>query len=499
MVKDLKQKTINGILWTSCFKVFSFGVHFIGSVVIARLLFPEDFGLIGLAMIVVRLARRLANFGVNTALVQRKEVKAEHLDSVFIFNMAMMGLVALGIILFSSHFANFFNNNELTHILIVIAFLFILEASYSVPRTILIRKMRFKELEIGNAIGDSMSSLSPIGFAFMGFGVWSLVFGILLGVFTKTVAFYYYTGWYPKLKFRLWAFKDVFSFGIWVFISNSINYLNSNIDYFFIGKFLNVSQFGYYERAFNIMDLSKKLMGRGIYNVLLSTYSRIQDDNEKIVRGLLKNIAYISFLTYPLMIWMFFVAPSLITIVYGPKWINTIYPLQIMCVAGLVNIMTMVFYPVLTAKGLVKERSYIQIIFFIILLASVSSGIKFGINGVAIGVTFSYVLFFLMLSKFTLKKILLPCRKCFSHQIHALVYGLSQAAVLYLLQLITQPFFSNDSWQMLVSVSFFSFIVYFGTHFLIRFKIADEIFKELKLELKKNIHKIPIINRLSIK
>lgn len=315
--KSLDAKTKQGIIWTVLFNGCQFIVHFIGSIILARILFPEDFGLMAIVSIVLQFANRLANFGFVMVLVQRKEIKNEHLNTVFLANLFLMSILTISLYFAAPKIAEFFESVRLANIVQVISFSFILQALSDVQRSILRRQMKFKELQVSNTISALIKVLSPVCFAIAGFGVWSLVFGHLIGSLTSLITLTYFSRWLPKFEFHIWAFKDVFSFGLWVYIANYVNFGINKVDFFIVGKIFDASQLGFYERAFNLMSLPRKKIARQIGSVMFSVFSRIQDEEERTVQIFSRLLLYLSTILYPLMVWMFFAAPSLITVLYG--------------------------------------------------------------------------------------------------------------------------------------------------------------------------------------
>ena len=496
--KDLSSKTKQGLLWTALFNGLQYIIRFGSSIVLARILFPEDFGLMGIALIVIQFARRLTNFGFTVVLVQRKTINHQHYDTVFIANLILMGLITVALFNMAPWLAHFFNNEKVRPILMVISFDFIFQAISGVPASILKRKMKFKELGFAQTASRMVTLLTPIAFALKGYGVWSLVFGVLLGSLTQIVFLFYFAGWVPKFHFSFQAFRDVFSFGVWVYVGNYIRYFINNVDFFMIGKFLSTTQLGYYERAFNLINLPRKNILRRINNVLFSTYSRLQDNNKKLIEAILKVTISISLMVFPLMIWLFFSAPSLIPVLYGPKWILTIKPLQIMCVFGLINTLAMIFYPVLLAKGLVSQNALYNFIYLIILIGAISVGLKWGINGVAWGVTLGGV-FFLGFNLYLSKKYFsFPLIKFFKAQKSAFYYGIIQIVFLIIVKNVAAPYFLPDSWQMLTLLSIVSLVSFVGSHIILRLKDADILFQDIIKELLIFLKKIPLVKRLNI-
>ncbi len=492
---DVGNKTKQGLIWTAIFNSIQYVIRFASSIILARLLFPEDFGLMGLAMIALQFARRLSNFGFGTVLIQRKDVDREHFDTVFFFNAAIMFSITAILIAASPYLAKFFHNDKLGPVLAVVSFDFTIKAFLAVPYAILSREMRFKELEISRTVSHAMMLVAPVILALLGFGVWSLVVGNLLSAASYVGTITFFARWYPRFRFNYAKFKQMFSFGAWIYVDNFIAYAINNVDYFLIGKFMNATQLGFYERAFNLMSLPRKRIIRNVNQVLLSAYSRIQDDNAKISSGLDRVFRYLAFVSYPLMVWLYFVAPSFITVLYGPKWTSTIFPLQIMCASGLLQVFAMGFKPVLTAKAAVGAMATRRFIYLVILTVSIYIGIDWGIDGVATGVAISSVFYLLLLFQATKTRVGYSFKRFLLVQKSTLIYSGFQIAALLALEYLSLPYISNDSWQMLILVSVLSVGVFIGAHMVFRFKDIDGLFKEFLGEIKKFAKKIKKIKK----
>lgn len=498
MSKDVGSKAKQGIMWTGLANIIQYVFRLGSSIVLARILFPEDFGLMGMILIVVNFARRLSNFGFGSALIQRKELKKEHSDTVFWVNF-FTSVIITGVLIFSSSYiAEFFEHEKIRLLLIVIAFNFILSSLAGVPYALLNRKLKFKERNIAQTIGRLFNFSFSVIFAVAGFGVWSLVYGVLIGTLVELFAIFYYTRWLPSFQFHLWALKDVFSFGFWVYINNYIKYAIENIDYFIIAKVLNATQLGYYERAFNLMSIPRKEILRRFNSIFFSAYSRIYEDDKRLVQALIRVISTISIITYPLMIWLFFAAPSLIPVLYGSKWYSTIYPLQVMCISGVIHTFTTMFYPVLNAKGLVRESAGRNVIYLVVLGISVWFGVHWGINGVAWGVVLASFVWFFQYLSLTIKNTSFSIIKFINAQKAGIIYGVFQITVLFAFQIVAKFYIPPHSWIMLLSVTFLSMISILTAHFVFRFKNVEEIFVELFQEIRQFLHNFPILKRLNL-
>ncbi len=501
--EDYGKKGREGFYWVMFSEFMESGLRIASSIVLARILFPEDFGLMGLASIAIQFARRLMNFGMTSVLVQLKEVKDDHYHTVFWSNLFFMSIIGAVVFFSAPHYAQFFNAERLELILRVVAFDFIFKALSSVPDAILRRHIRFKELAFSHTIGKFATIVTAVALAIAGVGVWSLVIGELVGSWAQRSAVIRYalrfSDWKPKLRFKYWALKDTFSFGLWLYINNYITYGINKVDYFFIGKFLGTAALGFYEKAFDLMSLPRKRLVRKINTVAFSTYSRLQDDENRLIRGLLRVTGTLAIITYPVMIWMFFAAPSLITIMYGEKWAETILPLQIMCISGLVDSFTLIFHPLLKAKGLIGNSTRRDLLYLVILSGGVVAGIYyFGtIAGVALGIVAASFIRLALMMQLTIRRLPLTLWKFITAQRSAMLYGFIQVAALVLLTTFAKPYFAETSVPMFLAVSLLSVISFFGAHFLIRFQDIDSVITEVLGDVKKLAQKVPVVNRLS--
>ena len=482
--KNLGSQARTGILWSGTSTVILLVTRLGTSMVLARLLFPEDFGLMGIAILVTQFAKYLTNFGFNLALVQRKDLKAEHMDTVFVVNFFLTFGVTASIYVGAEQIGVFFNNSTLPPILQVISFLFIIRGLGSVNQALLTRRMKFKELAFTEVLGTLITFVSPIFFALAGYGVWSLVWGQLLGSLVTIVLVFIYCPWYPTLRFRFQALKDVFSFGFWVFIIRCLTYFIEKLDYLFIGKFLGVAPLGFYERAYALTDTPRGLMHTTTNRVLFSAFSQIQDDNERIANVLKKGIASVAVLTYGAFIWLYFAAPSLVTVLYGPKWTSSIVPVQIMCFSGAIHTMTLLFFPVINAKDLLAKRAACQFAYLVILAGALWFGLRAGINGVAWAVTISSSGFLMLVLLLVSAHLPFSPKDFLVTQKPAVVYGCVQIAVLLALRYATGDKVASDSILMLILVSALSLLSYLSVYRFIKFEQVQESFDDMFKEAK---------------
>ncbi len=494
MEGSLSRKTKQGVFWTAVFNAVQYIIRIGSSIVLARILFPEDFGLMGIAMLSVQFARRLANFGFTMVLIQRKEVDRSHFDTVFYANTLFMGSLTLLLFFTAPYVAQFFENPSVEPILQVLSFDFILRGLFGVPRAILRRKMEFKRLGWANTVSSMVTLATPVILAIMGYGVWSLVWGILLGSLSNNMMMFSMARWLPGLRFRKDALKDVFGFGMWVYVNTFLNYFVKNLDYIVIGKFLPVAQLGLYERAFNLINLPRMRLQQTIYNVLFSSFSKIQDDEKRIAQALTRALRYLSIAIFPLMAWMYFSAPALIVNLYGEKWRDAVIPLQIMTISGLFSTFNMLFFPVIMAKGLVAARAIRQGIYVTVLFSSVYYAITWGIEGVAWAVAGSSLVFLFLIVQLIVSQTRMTVARIVNSQRGGFANGLITVGLLVFARNLLLPNYSEESLIVLLTYSVISGICFVICHWIFVRTNFDSTLGELIGELPAKFRKLPVLN-----
>lgn len=485
MGKDIESRTREGIYWTAVFNAFNYALRIISSIIIARILFPEDFGLMGLATLTISFADLLANFGFGMALVQRKELEDDHLHTTFWINAVLMSSLTAGLFFAAGLMGEFFKDVRVVPVLQVISFQFVLRAFHGVPNALLIREMRFRQLGLVNTSRAMVAMLLPIPLALAGLGVWALVIPNLVADLVKSVAMTVQSRYVPRFRFRRRAMNDLFSFGIWAYINNYLNYLTDNIDYIVIGRVLDTAQLGFYERAFNLMSMPRKRLQRLANNVLLGTYSRMQDEDMRLVGALKRVIAHVAIVAYPLMIWMFIAAPSLITVLYGERWANTIVPLQVMCISGLLNTFVMIFHPLLMARNQLSGMAGRNVANLVLLAAGILIGVRWGINGVAWSVAISSVAYLALTLQIVMRNLPFRLRDFWGAQRSAAIYGAIMGVVLWGFHTLAVNWIDPRGPLMLGGLSVLAGLSFFGAHRIFRFDDVAAIVDKLGADLRK--------------
>lgn len=435
---NLKQKAVFGIKWTGISTGINTSLHFVTLVVLARLLSPSDFGLMGMVMVVIGFAQAFADMGLSKAIIQRRNVEESHLSSFFWINVLSGIVIFTCITLIGPIAVIYFKESSLSNYLIFAAFIFLITPGGQIFRTILQKELKFKTLSKVDIAGTVMYSVSAIGFAIAKFGVLSLIFGQLIrSLFSVCILFFIFrNNWLPRFHFSIKEIRSYLSFGAFQMGERAVNYLGANIDYIIIGRFLGPTALGFYSLAFQMMIFPLTKINPIITEVAFPAFSKIQDDNSRMRRGYCKAINYISMLTFPMLVGMFVVAPEFIILVYGTKWEPTIIVLQIFCLVGIFKSLGNPVGSILLAKGRADIGFYWNVFALILVSIAVIVGVNWGIVGVAVAILIVQVPSFFIIQNIMNKIIDLKFRQYFKAIQSPFVCSFAMVSGIILLKMI---------------------------------------------------------------
>ncbi len=387
MTKDLKKHFFNGVVWSGTRRFAEQGIQTVTTLILARLLSPNEFGVIGIANIFILFANTINRLGIVSAIIQRKEIDEGHLSSAFWANMVTGVTLCLVMMAISSPAAKFFHNEDVQPVLFALSFIFIIGALNVVQTAQFSKNLQFGKLA-GLGIWEmSVNAVISIGLAVTGLGVWSLVWGRLGGVLAGVVVAWHGSSWRPKWLFVPAKFRELFKFGIYTLSTNILTYLGQNLDYILVGRFLGVGPLGIYTMAYNLVTLPRRKMSTIIASVAFPVFSKIQDDTARVSRNYLKMLRYISFVTFPLLTGLMVLAPLFVRVILGAKWEAAIVPIQIMCVLGMYGSISTTVGSIFCAKGRPDLELKTDVVQLAALAGFLLVGVRYGINGVAAAVT----------------------------------------------------------------------------------------------------------------
>lgn len=334
MQESLKSKTVKGVGWSAVDNVAKLGVTFLVSIILARLLSPDDYGLLGIIQVVTVVSTALINAGFTTALIRKKDVTDDDYNTSFIVNLGLSFLI-YGIVFVSSpYIADFFNREELVSLIRVAAVSLIFGAMALVQQTRLTKSVDFKTQTKVTLIASVGSGLLGIGMAIFGFGVWSLVAQVLSMEFLRMIFLCVFDRWKPKAHFSIGSFHELFGFGWKIMVSNLLDTLWREIYQVVVGKFYSPATLGQYTRSYQFSALFSSNLSGVIQRVTFPVLSSIQDDNERMVAAYRKIIKITMFVSAISMFSLGAVSEPLLYCLIGPQWHEAATYLPLICIVG---------------------------------------------------------------------------------------------------------------------------------------------------------------------
>ena len=325
------------MVWTSIQKFCGIGVSFVSGIILARLLTPFDYGCIGMLAIFMLLSDAFINGGFGSALIQKKMPSQDDYSTVFWWNMGMAVVMYAILFLCAPAIARFYDIPLLSDVLRVNGLVLFIHAFNLVQSNQLRKKMNFKALSIVTVVTSLVSFGVTIYMAYNGFGVWALVAQNLIAAAIPSVVFWFYLKWRPKFSFSWASFKELFSFGFYMFMSNIVNTFFGKLTTLLIGKIYSPVTLGYYSKAMSTENLASDTISSVMSQVTYPLYSQVQDDKvalQNMIRRLTSTIAYV---TFPMLFVLMLTAKPIFVLLYSDRWLASVPYFQVLCLVGLAN------------------------------------------------------------------------------------------------------------------------------------------------------------------
>lgn len=397
-------------------------LQFMTLAVLARLLSPADFGLMGMIMVVMGFSQAFADMGISNAIIHRQDATRNQLSSLYWLNILAGVVVFFMVCLATPLVAAFYREPRLSNLLYLTAIIFLITPLGQQAQIILQKNLKFDGLAKIEVVSAIATSTISIGAAFAQLGVYSLIIGQLAGTISR-VGLLCWLGrrdWRPSLHFSKRDLNGYVRFGLYQMGERTVNFLSANMDYLIIGRFLGSTALGFYTLAYQLVTFPVARVNPVITKVMFPIFSKIQNDNENLRKGYGKVINYIALISFPMMMGMLIVAPEFISLFFGEKWIATTSVLQILCLVGLFRSLGNPVGAILLAKGRVDIGFYWNLFTLVIISIAVILGINWGINGVAYAILILQLPFFLIIQPIVnklidmkmmqyLKAIFVPC------------------------------------------------------------------------------------------
>ncbi|MGD8539800.1 MAG: lipopolysaccharide biosynthesis protein [Candidatus Aminicenantes bacterium] len=461
---SLSRRAVKSGFWIIILRIFEQLFSLARTVVLARILLPSDFGLLGIALLSISLLETFSQTGFDRALIQKKEDIENYLNSAWTI-MILRGFL-LFIVLFGTapFLAEFFNTTQAKPIIQAMSFSFLFRGFTNIGVVYFQKELEFNKQFFYRASGTIADFIIAVSFALIFRNVWALVFGILAGNLVQFAASYFLQPHRPRLQLDSTKTKELYNFGKWIFGSSVIIFFLTRGNDFFIGKFLGVSMLGFFQMASHIARIPTTQITHVISQVTFPTYSKLQDEKTKLRETYLKVLKLTAFLSFPLAGLIFAFAPETASIILGEKWSPMIPALQIMAVGGLIRSLGATIGPVFQAIGrpeILTKFMLFQLSLFLTLVYPFIH--KWGIAGAALAAVVPGFLINFILSYKIVKAV-----DCSLRQFYKTLFPpFSATTVLLLFIMVAKSYFSPLSLFSFLLLGFLGILIFLLISFLL--------------------------------
>ena len=371
---SLRKKSISSFFWAALEQMGNQTISLVVSIILARILLPKDFGLIGMILIFMAIGKAIIDSGLSQSLIRSKKVTNVDFSTVFFFNVSLSFILYGALFFLAPLVSQFYEEPILTSIIRWYSLVFILTALGSIQQTRFIKTLRFKvffkiafpSILLGGGIGVFM--------ALNDFGVWSLVASAVSQAFFNTVFLWIFSNWRPRLVFSLAQFKKHFNYGYKLTMSSIIDVGYRNIYAVLIGKYYSARELGYYNRADTLQQLPVANIGAILTKVTFPVFAKVQDDNVKLKYAIKLIIKSVTTVLAPLLLLAAALGEPLFRFILTEKWLPAVPYFQILCWAGILYPLNANNLNLLKVKGRSDLFLRLEIIKFIVEIISSTLG-----------------------------------------------------------------------------------------------------------------------------
>jgi O-antigen/teichoic acid export membrane protein len=382
-VEDLKEKMIRGGLAKVCSQGANFVVRVGSLMILARLLDPNDFGLVGMVTAVTGVFHLFKEFGLSTATIQRATVTEEQLSTLFWINLfigVLLGTLSLAL---APAIAKFYHEPRLFAVTAVLGIGFVFNAAGVQHSAILQREMRFTSLAVIETVSILGGTAVAFAMATHGYGYWALVATTIIAPFISTICVWFTTGWIPGLPRRQVGIRSMMGFGGKLTLNGLVAYLAYNLEKVLLGRYWGADAVGLYGRAFQLINIPTDNLNSAVGGVVFAALSRVQHDAERFKSFFLKSYSLVLTLTVPITVVCVLFASDVIYVILGSKWGEAVPIFRLLAPTILIFAIINPLGWVLYSLGLVGRGLKIAVVFAPLIIAGYILGLPHGPKGVA--------------------------------------------------------------------------------------------------------------------
>ncbi len=379
-VTHLKSRALKGAGWVMVGRLGGV-VQGVFTLVLARLLAPQDFGLMGMAAVFVVFAGVFRSPGLHSALIQRRGLTEGQLSSVFWVTVAVGLLLTVSLVVASPFIAAFYKQPAVMPILALLSLDMLVRSSFQVPNALLHRKLRFQVFACLDIGASAASGSLAVWLVFLGAGVWALVGRALLHSALAAAVFWLLAGWRPSFHFRFREAWPFILFGLPLLGVTIVKCLHSQFALLLIGKMLGAASLGYYRMALALVMLPAMHLSQPLVSLALPVFSSLQHDRRRLARHYLMLLKAVAAGVFPAAIGLAILAPSIVAVVLGQKWLPALVPLQILCSVGILQALYATAPSVFRSQGRPGLEFAALVFSLLAIVGAYLVGLRWGIVG----------------------------------------------------------------------------------------------------------------------
>lgn len=470
-----KKKVTQGFIWNIVDKFFSQIVQFIIGIILARLLMPSDYGIIGMLTLFIAISSSFIDSGMNAGLIQKKEKTDLDFSTVFVFNLVVSVIFYFVLFFLAPYIASFFKTPQLTGIARILTLNIIINALAIVQRSRLSIDINFKAFAKINSLSIFLGGITGIASALYGLGVWALVIQNLVGATFSTLLLWYFSKWKPSIAFSKQSFKELFGFGSRLLIAAIYAQTFNHLYNILIGKYFSSSELGHYTRAKGYADLASETFSSIINQVSFPVLSSFQAEKERMTNIFNKLIRMSAFIIIPAMIILFLIAKPFIIILLGNKWIQAIPLLQYLCLARIFYPLSVLNLNMLNSYGKTNIALKTDLSKFPFIALTLFITIPLGVKAVVIGHIITSIIGYVINTY--------PNGKIFNYGLFKQIYDLRKIILASIVMFLI-VFLLNFLYDKLIIVLFVNSIVGITVYLIMCKLLKIEEISEIKLLLK---------------
>ena len=389
----IQQRTIRGSVWLLASIWLTKPIQFIQTVILVRVLNPSDFGLMGILYVITGTMDVFTSTGIQSAIIQGKDIRKEALDTAWVFSIIRGITNCILLYILAPYVASFYETPIIEKIIKIFAITYLLGGFKNIGMVIFAREIDFKMIAIAEQIKGLLQMVVTVVFAIILKNVWALVIGYVVGEGIALIVSYLLHPFRPSFKFDLNIAKGLFSFGRYVFLSGIIIHIINKGDDALVGKVLSLETLGFYTLAYGLATLPSNYITDLISTITFSTFSRLQEEGATLRKGYLTTLELVSFISVPASAGIAILAPEIVEVVYGAKWLPMVQSLRVLCIFGMIKTIVSISGSLFQGVGKPNYLAYLsfaQLIIMIIIIYPLT--ITYNILGTSIAVVVPMVL-----------------------------------------------------------------------------------------------------------